>query len=53
MSNKITLTNKDAIKILSILHLGHPPIVKVACDMAIKSLQKDEERNKVFQEGDK
>ena len=51
--DKVTLTNKDAIKILSILHLGHSLIVKEACDMAIKALQKDEERNKVFQEGDK
>ena len=33
------MTNEDAIRILSILHLGHKSECKQACDKAIKAIQ--------------
>ena len=32
------MTNDEAIKILSVLHLGHSLKVKTACEMGIKAL---------------
>jgi len=34
------MTNEDAIRILSVLHLGYPLQVKEACEMGIKALMK-------------
>ena len=34
------MTNSDAIRILSVLHLGYSEQVKEACEIAIKALLK-------------
>ena len=36
------MTNEEAIKILSVIHLGHSLRVKEACEMGIKALLKEE-----------
>lgn len=41
------MTNKDAIRILSVLHLGYSNQVKEACEMGIKALMKEENKNSI------
>ena len=41
------MTNSDAIRILSVLHLGYSVQVKDACELAIKALMKEENTNSV------
>ena len=35
------MTKEDAIKVLSVLHLGYDIRVKEACELGIKALMKD------------
>ena len=41
------MTNSDAIRILSVLHLGYSEQVKEACEMAIKALMNIDEQGDV------
>ena len=40
------MTNEDAIRILSVLHLGYPLQVKEACELGIKALMKQTSETK-------
>lgn len=45
--NDSTITTDEAIKILSVLHLGYGDRAKQACEMGIKALMKDQAKSGV------
>ena len=45
--NDNTITEDEAIKILSVLHLGYGDRAKQACEMGIKALMKEQAKSGV------
>ena len=45
--NDSTITTDEAIKVLSVLHLGYGDRAKQACEMGIKALMKDQAKSGV------